>query len=169
MKRAKKHSAISLYDYPRNNYSAYWEILVNETPKGKTTWKLRIVDYSDSRVLETHDGMAADEEDARRQSQALVGKLIVKYKRKEPLETIDADKAAALTAEFNALRSALQKARPEERGQLFPRIDRIRGLLKANGYKLDEPESILAPDPATVTNRSNGWLSRIRQLFAPTA
>lgn len=145
MKRAQKHSAISIYDYPRNNYGAFWEYVVNEAPNGKAKWTLRIMSYDNSRVLESYEGAAASENDARAQAQEKVASVIEKYRLPAPKVVIDDAKADALVREFDATRAALATADEQTRARLFSRIDQIRGLLKANGYKLNEPESILTP------------------------
>lgn len=169
MKRAVKHSAISIYDYPRNNYSAHWEYIVQEDPKGKTRWTLRIMATEDGRVLEQHDGTGKDENDARVQAQELVGRIMVKYKRPEPLEPLTDAQADALVREFEAIREELI-ADPfhRRRASLLARIDQIRGYLRANGRNFVDPPSLLKPDapaaaPQADTKPSNRsikqWLS----------
>jgi hypothetical protein len=149
MKRAKKHSAINIFDYPRNNYSAFWEYVVSEAPNGKTKWTLRVMSYDNSRVLESYDGAGESENDARAQAQAKVASVIEKYRLPAPKVAIDAAKADALTREFEATAAAIAAADEPTRARLFSRLDQIRGLLKANGHKLKEPASILTPPAST--------------------
>lgn len=169
MKRPTKHEAISIFDYPRNNFSAYWEYIVTATPNGKTRWSLRIMSYDKGKVLETFEGGAADETEARQQAQAKVASVIEKYRLPKPKIVIDDAKADALQREFDATRAALVAADDKTRARLFARIDQIRGLLKANGYVLREPESIMSPadsqvetavaQPTNTPVRKKSWLS----------
>jgi hypothetical protein len=57
MKRPKKVSLINVWDYPKNDYSAYWEIVITEGDPYK--WEAKILSYEP--VAWEHGGVVTSE------------------------------------------------------------------------------------------------------------
>jgi hypothetical protein len=69
---------ISVKDYPRSRYSAYWEIEVD----AKTNkWAARLYDYATNTVLVEQRGAATGMEAARHASQTWVKSQMDQHKR----------------------------------------------------------------------------------------
>lgn len=69
---------IAVKDYPRAEYSAYWEIGIN----AKTNqWTARILDWKDSGVLMAMTAAASDMGSARTASQTWVKQHMDQFKR----------------------------------------------------------------------------------------
>ena len=117
MKQAKKLSLITLHDYPRDCYSAYWEIMVVQG-----NWLARLYSY-EHKPLEEATGISQNEEEARRDSQTWIISKIENYRRPEPLKKMTPD----LEKEW---RDRLKKATDKKE---YGRVDTYRGLLKAYG------------------------------------
>lgn len=79
----KKFAMISVHDYPRTRYSAYWEIGVSNTSPYK--WLARLISNDTHVELDVGVGEAASEEEARRLSQEWVLTYIESYRRAEVL------------------------------------------------------------------------------------
>lgn len=75
----KKLSIVNVKDYPRQLYSAYWEIgVANSAP---FQWRARLYDYATGAMLSDASGVADTENDARRESQQWVLDNIETYRR----------------------------------------------------------------------------------------
>ena len=143
MKRAVKYSAISIYDFPRNNYSVYWEYAVMDDPAGRWGWWLRFIEYATGRVVLSESGECPDEESGRKLVQEKIVANIGPYRREVPLEEVTLEKAQLLRDKFDECRKVVTTdADPKKVAQAFAGIDQIRGMLRANGYALQEQESI---------------------------
>lgn len=79
----KKLALISVHDYPRTRYSAYWEIGVSNTAPYK--WLARLISNDTHVELDVGVGEAESEEEARRASQGWVLTYIDGYRRAEVL------------------------------------------------------------------------------------
>ena len=77
----KKLALINLHDYPRDRYSAYWEIGVSNTAPFR--WLARLISFDTHVELEVTAGVAESEDDARRKSQQWVLDHIEAYRRAE--------------------------------------------------------------------------------------
>lgn len=75
----KKLSLISVQDYPKEAYTAYWEIGIAPDYK---SWFANLYSTEGLGVLETASGASENEEDARRQSQTWVVERIENYRRR---------------------------------------------------------------------------------------
>ena len=115
MKTARKLSLISLHDYPREVYSAYWEIFINDGE-----WLVNLYSYEHKLISEAK-GKEKNEEQARRASQTWVLERIESFRRPEPLVKMTEDHE-------KELRNNLEKA---EREKKYGTVDVIRGVLKA--------------------------------------
>ena len=71
-------SLINVIDYPRDSYSAYWEIVINQDT---FDWLAKIMSYADSKVVASHNGKAKDMDAARTASQQWVLSKIETYRR----------------------------------------------------------------------------------------
>lgn len=72
----KKLALINLADYPKHQYSVYWEIRIDP---GSWQWGVRFYDRKTGKVVTGTVGGAASEEDARRRSQTWVRNNIEAY------------------------------------------------------------------------------------------
>lgn len=143
MKRPAKHSAINIHDFPRNNFSVYWEYGVVQDTAGAWSWWLRFIEYATGKVVLSDSGACVDEESGRRHVQKLIAAEIGRFRRETPLEEVTPEKAAQLRDKFDEYRRvATTSTDPKEIALAFSGIDRIRGMLKANGYQLQEQMSI---------------------------
>lgn len=215
MKRAKKLSLISVYDYPRNDYGAYWEIRTipggvadGDNPSDPRTgddqwlWGARILPVEGGEPIDEAVGTAKDEADARAQSQQWVHEQMPRYRRAAPWHAITKGEAAQLAELFDAVRLGarmwpMEALRilydcdnpPAPQGDLkavarrdmvykrwlatlvgeltvrladgklepkYGTADQIRGLLRSQGYSLDEPTSIADPAPSKIAARKPG-------------
>jgi len=86
MKQARKVALIDLKDYPRELYSAYWEIHVNGNEKDGFEWVLRIYDRATSKLLDESNGVELTRDDADTAAQTSVKAEMEKYLRPEPKE-----------------------------------------------------------------------------------
>jgi len=78
---AKKLSLINVRDYPKEAYSAYWEIGVSG--HAPFHWVARFIDYATGAELDVaKGGPHATEDEARRESQTWVLERIENYRRR---------------------------------------------------------------------------------------
>lgn len=75
----KKLSLIAVKDYPKEAYSAYWEIFI--APDFQSWW-VNLIDFKTSETLDTGAGTSTNEEEARRLSQSWVLERIENYRRR---------------------------------------------------------------------------------------
>lgn len=158
MKMAKKLSIINVHEYPRNNYKVYWEYGIVQSVKGVFDWWARFIAYDTGDVVAESSGIGFETENkARESAQIWVAQNIVSYKREAPLEEITDVMAQALVREFDDNRKIVMddKRDPRDKAKAFANIDKIRGLLKANGIVLNEGQSI-GYDGDTVWSRVGG-------------
>ena len=76
----KKLAIIAVRDYPKEAYSAYWEIGIS--PDAPFFWFVKLYDYASGALLDSANGRANTEEDARRASQTWVLERIENYRRR---------------------------------------------------------------------------------------
>jgi len=84
--KANAVKELCISDYPKSEYSAYWEYFapfeyqVAEMP---VRWVVRFMDFETSAVLSEKSGTATDVAAARKACQELVVTEMPKYRRKE--------------------------------------------------------------------------------------
>ena len=90
VKPGKKLSIVDIRDYPRSLYSAYWEYGVGAHKNGRWWWAIRMVDYQTGDYLNTAQGEAASENEARRQAQTWALEQIENFRRVRPAPDTEA-------------------------------------------------------------------------------
>jgi hypothetical protein len=204
MKRARKLSIISAYDYPRNDYRVFWDIRVSGNTKEGWMWGVRFYDADTSKLLDDHSAVdtATSEDGARKASQEYVASQMTKYRRAKSWHKISKDDAHLLLGLFDAVRQdrpyeveALkllwdcenapdtpnamavkfkwlgacleQHANMHKDGtwkRPFGLCDRIRGLLKSQGYGLEEATAADAAAPTMLATSAGGQSGHVRGL-----
>lgn len=77
-----KAKSLSVNDFPRKNYSVYWEYFVNND-ESPVEWECRFIEYATGAIVETKKGSSASAEQARLDAQACVPEVMSKFERKD--------------------------------------------------------------------------------------
>lgn len=94
-KQARKVALVSIHDYPRKLYSAYWEIRVDGDDRTGYGFGVRLYDFDTHKVLNETEGTASSRDQADTAAQEWVLANIEKHKRKEPAPGAQAGYAIA--------------------------------------------------------------------------
>jgi hypothetical protein len=169
MKRAMKLSLISVHDYPRNCYRAYFAYRADKIANDDWVWIAWIFDNeatpnATGQILaaeEKQGGGCKSENEARAAAQTWIAGAMPKYRRDIPITPIDdylAQEMVDLFDEYRGIATNPSKSLPIDnqnrqiqRDQLFGMLDRMRGELKAQGITLAEGESIAYAGATTWT------------------